>query len=496
MGARFLFLIKGTALVERYGVMMLAAVLKRAGHDARVLYAERRPPGEIIAFAKKYQPAALLYSAMTGEHQFLLRLNREIKKHYDAPTVFGGPHATFFPEMVGEEGVDAICLGEGEEAVVEFANALAAGRDWTATANFWVKRNGDVIKNPLRPLVSDLDALPFADREAAYADDRTLARHPTKIFFAMRGCVFRCTYCFNHQYNQMYRGLGKVCRTRSVDNLLAEMKAVKSRWPMEYMQLDDDTFLLHRREWLEEFAARLPVEVGVPFMCNVRVDLVNPTTARLLKRAGCHAVWMGVETGDPVLRREILERDHADEEIITAVRTLRAAGIRVATQNLCGLPVPDPVAADLQTLQLNIASRPDFAWSSIFYPYPRTALGDRARAEGYYAGGYDQVPETNKINSLLRWPDEKTKWQVENLHKFFGLVTELPFLLPLVKRLIKLKPNRLFTVIFFAWYGYCWKTRIEKIKLTPRTLWELGRSFVRYLSSVAEFRRREAKAAS
>jgi radical SAM superfamily enzyme YgiQ (UPF0313 family) len=490
--AKFLFVIKGTALVERYGVMMLAAALKRAGHGVALARAQRLGLAGLRGLIAELEPAALLYSAMTGEHQYLLDVNRRLKESYRGVSAFGGPHATFFPEMINEDGVDVVCLGEGEEAVVELADALAAGRDYAGVANLWVKRGGDVVRNELRPLVEDLDALPFADRELLYEGDAALRDHPTKIFFAMRGCVFRCTYCFNHRFNDMYRGRGRVCRTRSVDGFIAEIKYVRERWPLRYMQIDDDTFLLHKRSWLEEFAEKLPREAGVPFMCNVRVDLINDDTVRLLKAAGCHAVWMGVECGDGRVRRDILKRSHTDEEIKASVALLRRRGIRVATQNLCGLPVPDPVATDEKTLALNVACRPDFAWSSIFYPYPGTDLGDRAVAEGYYDGSLADVPETNKINTMLRWGDERTAWEVENLHKFFGVVAEYPWSWPLVRRFIKRKPNRLFVLVFFVWYGYCWKTRIEKIPFTPRTVFSLLKTFLEYLRGVKELAPAEA----
>ncbi|HUV87285.1 MAG TPA: radical SAM protein [bacterium] len=493
--ASFLFVIKGTALVERYGVMMLAAALKRAGHDVELARAQRLGLERLRAKVRELEPAALLYSAMTGEHQYLLDINRRLKESYGGVSAFGGPHATFFPEMVYEDGVDVVCLGEGEGTVVELAGALAEGRDYADIANLWVKRDGDVVRNELRPLVEDLDALPFADREILYEGDADLRDHPTKIFFAMRGCVFRCTYCFNHRFNDMYRGLGRVCRTRGVDGFLAEMRYVKERWPLRYMQIDDDTFLLHKRSWLEEFAERLPREVGVPFMCNVRVDLINDDSVRLLKAAGCHAAWMGVESGDERVRRDVLKRPHTDEEIVAAVALLRRRGIRVATQNLCGLPVEDPVAVDEKTLALNVACRPDFAWSSIFYPYPRTELGERAVAGGYYDGSLADVPETNKINTMLTWGDERTTWRVENLHKFFGVVAEYPWLWPLVRRLINRKPNRLYVLVFFLWYGYCWKTRIEKIPFTPRTVFSLFKTLVEYLRGVKELAPAPAEAA-
>ncbi len=470
--------------------MMLAAVLRQAGHAVDLVRAQRHSLRELETRVDRFRPAALLYSAMTGEHQYLLDVNRHLKRSYRGLSVFGGPHATFFPETVLEPGVDAVCVGEGEGAVTDLANALAAGKDYTHIPNLWVKCDGEVIKNDPRPLVEDLDRLPFADREILYKDDRDLRDDPVRLFFAMRGCVYRCTYCFNHRYNDLYTGRGRICRTRSVESLLAEMRHVKQRWPVRYMQIDDDTFLLHDRLWLEEFAERLPTEVGVPFMCNVRVDLLDEDRARLLKIAGCHAVWMGIETGNEEVRRTLLKRHHTNEDIITAVALLHRHGIRVTTQNLCGLPVADPVAADEETLRLNMACRPDFAWSSIFYPYPRTQLGERALEAGYFDGSLGDAPETNKITSLLDWGDDRVKRRVENLHKLFGVAVEFPRLWPALRQLLDMRPNRLFVLLFFLWYGYCWKTRMEKLRFSPRMVYTLFKTLVHYLGGIKELRQR------
>jgi anaerobic magnesium-protoporphyrin IX monomethyl ester cyclase len=486
MSARLLIVIKDTALVERYGVMMLSAVLKRAGHTVDLVRAQRYSLRELTSRVEAFQPAALLYSAMTGEHRYLLDINRYLRQSYRGLSVFGGPHVTFFPETVFEPGVDAVCVGEGEGAVVDLASALAAGDDYTRIPNLWVKQEDAVIRNDLRPLIARLDELPFADREILYREDRDLRDDPVRLFFGMRGCVYRCTYCFNHRYNDLYRDKGPVLRTRSVESLLTEMRLVKERWPLRYMQIDDDTFLLHDREWLAEFAERLPREIGVPFMCNVRVDLLDEEMVRLLKAAECRAVWMGIETGNEDTRRTLLRRHHTNHDIVAAVRLLHRHDIRVAAQNLCGLPVEDPVTTDLETLRLNMECRPDFAWSSIFYPYPRTELGERAIQAGYFDGSLTDAPETNKITSLLEWGDERVKRRVENLHKVFGIAVESPRLWPVLRRLIETRRNRFLVLLYFLWYGYCWKTRMERVRLSPRMVYSLFRTLVRYLRGIQE----------
>jgi len=195
---------------------------------------------------------------------------------------------------------------------------------------------------------------------------------------------------------------------------------------------------------------------------------------------------MGVECGDVTIRKELLSRPLSDEEILEAAEIIKGNGLRLATQNLLGLPVEDPITVDWKTLELNVRIRPDFAWSSIFYPYPRTALGEIAKARGFFDGSFEDVPQTNKIVSLLGWPDPKARTMVENLHKLFGLAVEFPRLIPLVRRLIKLDPNPAFVNAYFLWYGYCWKRRIEQAKLTPRRAFDLLRTLHRYLRGVKE----------
>ena len=115
-------------------------------------------------------------------------------------SVFGGPHPTFFPEMIEKEGVDAVCIGEGEYAMLELMNRLEQGKPADDIQNFWIKSNGTTKKNMVRPLIEDLDELPFLDRELMYEGDKDLKLSRNKGFFAGRGCPYRCTYCFNHTH--------------------------------------------------------------------------------------------------------------------------------------------------------------------------------------------------------------------------------------------------------------------------------------------------------
>ena len=111
---RVQFLLKNTGMWERLGIMTLSSVLKDKGHDVKLTLTEEMSEEEIIKEVKKYEPKVLAYSIMTGEHVYHIELNQMIRSHYNAFSVFGGPHPPYSPEMINKDFVDAICRGEGE----------------------------------------------------------------------------------------------------------------------------------------------------------------------------------------------------------------------------------------------------------------------------------------------------------------------------------------------------------------------------------------------
>ena len=135
--------------------------------------------------------------------------------------------------------------------------------------------DGRVIRNPPAPLVEDLDRIPFPDRELMSRGTRLHREYRSHIFFASRGCPYRCSYCFNHKYNALFCNHGRILRRRSVDNFMEEVRLTKSRYGTSFAYIDDDIFTLCDTAWLVDFAERFPREVGIPFYCNVHDKTVT-----------------------------------------------------------------------------------------------------------------------------------------------------------------------------------------------------------------------------
>jgi radical SAM superfamily enzyme YgiQ (UPF0313 family) len=468
---KVVFITKRITISDPLGIMSLSSALKEAGHETGLICYETE---NVFKRIEELKPDIIGYSLTTGNHKEYLEINRKIKKKFNIYSVFGGPHPTFYPETIEEDGVDAVCIGEGEEAFVEFLDRLKKNDFPQKTKNFWVKVNGKIFKNPVRDLLQNLDSLPFPDRELIYNKDKLLRDLKIKRFIASRGCPFKCTYCFNRQYNEIYKyNKGKIIRQRSVDNILKEIKQVRKKYPLGVVKFVDDTFNINK-EWLLEFCEKYKKEINLPFICNVRADLMSPEIARQLKNAKCMLVYMGIETGDEKIRKEILERNMSDEQIINACRMVKQHGIKIVSQNMLGLP-GESLAYSFKTIKLNSECKPDLPGFSIFQPYPGTALSNYAIENSYFDGDFDKLGTSYLSTTALNYSDIN-KRKLENLYKLSIIVVKFPFLQPLIKQVIKLPKNKFYDFLYLVSYGWSqWKiysiicgSGIESFKLLKK----------------------------
>jgi len=357
---------------EPHGIMHISALLKQEGHRTSLAVATVDDPIEV---ALRLKPDVVGYTVYTGTQNYYLDLNCQIKAQLPGVfSIFGGPHPTFFPEMIEHGGVDGICIGEGEHATLDLLNALQTGSEISDIPNWHFNLNGEIVRNPVRPLLTSaqLDELPFPDRDLLYDVHPASRRNKIRPFITGRGCPYSCTYCFNKAYRELYQGLGKAIRRRSVGDVIREIKAVRKRYPLEFITFMDDTFVLNR-QWLQEFAIRYKAGVGLPFWCQVRADLVTDEMMALFKDAGCVSVSFGLEAGNDRLRNAILKRDMSREQILEASRIFRRHGIAFMTNNMLGLPTGS-LGTDFETLELNVQCRPSYANVFLFQPYPKTEL--------------------------------------------------------------------------------------------------------------------------
>jgi len=336
---------------EHLGIEYMSVVLKQAGHEVELAY----DPGlfgvndnvlcipmmervfsrkqEVVRTIVEGQPDIVGFSAYTNTFQWCCEIAREVKPRIEAPIVFGGSHPTMVPEHVlRKDFVDYVFVGECEYAFLEFVDALELGRPVEEIQNLWLKKDGDIIQNPIRPPIADLDAVPLPDKalfekDIAYGDDY--------VCLSSRGCPNNCTYCGETYLNKLYHH--RYFRQRSVDSVMHELSEMHARYRLHEVMFFD-SILFTSKEWLGELCRRFREELGIPLRCEGHVNYFDEDVGRMLKDAGCYCINFGLQSINATIRREVLHRYESDEKVVRAFRICDKLGIKYDVDLMFDLP--------------------------------------------------------------------------------------------------------------------------------------------------------------
>lgn len=447
------------------GVMQLAALAVQAGWQVDLCTCADDLPAHLQA----HRPDLVSISMMTANVQPLVKAARRIREHLpELPILVGGPHPTFCPECVEEPSFTGICVGEGDGAFVDVLHRVENGKAWDDIPNIHTRQH----TNPVRPLVEDLDALPFMDRTLVYTKSSAMRRFRLRSFAASRGCPYQCAYCFNHAYHRLYRGLGKIVRRRSVDHLLAEVKEVVATYPTSYIRFADDAFAHRVDGWLEEFSRRYRDEIGIPFYCLIRADCVDEDMVRLLKEAGCQSACMSIEAANEEIRRDVLNRNVSNQQLIRAFDLFNRENIHIYTNNMVGLP-GSSTSDEEATVDLNIRCRPAVANFTVCTPYPGTTLHEYCSKKNLLPPSPSTVSTQHDSILTSFTPEEKRK-QI-NIALLGPTVIRWPKLKPFVfKYLVALPTNPFYRILHFITKNMLFSRYIVPIKYSLSDYVALG----------------------
>lgn len=475
MKVLFIINMEDLGFEEPLGVLYLSAICKKNSHR---VYAVANNLARIEEKIKAIKPDLIALSVLTPSFSYLLQAVKKIKTKFDIPTVFGGPQATFFPEIIKHKEIDYVFIGEGEEVFTKFLNLLEENRPVDKINNLVFKEDGNLIKqNPLSPLIKNLDILPFPDREL-FIDYRQFYKADVRSVIVSRGCPYKCSYCFNNEYQKLYSGLGEKVRVRSVDNVIEECLELKNIYKAKMIHFFDDIFPF-KKDWIQEFAEKYAVKVGLPFLTNTSFSVCTEEYIKNLSRAGCKTLLIGVETGNEELREKVLYRKMTNKMMLERSRLIHSCGIKIYTQNLIGLPFGS-LEKDIETLKLNIALKADFAGAYLCQPYPKTEIERMARETNLLDDSYD-VSRSFYYSSPLKLPDKKS---IEKLRIVFATIVNFPFLFKHTYQLLKF-PDFPLKIVSSSLHGYKIKTIILPYKMNLKVFFKNVRMFfARKINSV------------
>jgi len=417
--------------VWAFGTRMMSAVLKRAGHSTRLVLLPSEEaeyaPGVMAEARELVRDADLIglscYSRGSRKAHQMAAALRELGR----PLIWGGLHASLNPAECAESAT-MVCRGEGEETILELVEALGSGHGWEQVRNLAYRRQGELVLNPLRPPVANLDDLPLGDFERTNEFHLTRG-HVTRVsedahrqqerrlqYIGSRGCAFRCTYCCNRKINELYAGNGRYLRRMSPANYVAQLSTLYHRYfpnATDVFVLDEDFFLRTVPE-IEQFAALYREQVGLPLDCMASAPRITEEKLRPLVDAGLWRISLGVESGSERTKKEVFERPISNERVVRASEAIqRHPSVAPCYFFIIGNPYEH---RDDLLDTLNLMLRMAYPYYINMYNlvfFPGSDLYDRAVHDGIIAGTRDSGYELH-FRAGLKFSSHA--WKRRNLY--------------------------------------------------------------------------------
>ena len=373
-----------------YGLSLIAACLEKAGHEVRcwVVCSTTDLHAMALEMIREFRCDCVAATSVTTQFPTVVNVLSEIKRvEPSVLTIVGGAHPSLNPNNAIElPCIDAICIGEGERAMLTIASAIDRGVRPAHVPGMWFKTPAklEIDRTPPLPFESEIDSLPPINLKHwehwVRESDRSF-----RIVIG-RGCPYGCAYCSNHALKKITTG--RYLRVRSPKNILNEIEKLVETYPeITELFLETETigavpgFAIELCKYLEAFNAKR--QKPILFLANLAVTAhlaqnAEETSAMLtaFRRANLLHVNIGLESGSERIRKEILNRPtYTNADLIKFCLVAKEHGIKVSLFVLMGLPT-ETVKDYYSTVEVARACQPNAISESIFYPYPGTKLSD------------------------------------------------------------------------------------------------------------------------
>ena len=411
---------------------------------------------EIYSTISEFKPDVVgiyVMTPMVGSALKVSRLTKQIDPQITV--VWGGPHSSMIPEaVIIEKEIDLVITGEGELTFLEYLE-LSDSEKWGNISGLVFERNGKIINTGRRPLIENLDTIPFPSK---YFKKVVLNYEkypkPSNIF-SSRGCPFKCTYCGSHKI------FGRVVRYRSVNHVMEEIRFLYKEFGIRHFIFDDDTFGLNERITRELCNHIISSRMKITWECETRANLVGEDIVELMAESGCNRIWLGVESGDSAILK-LIKKGITREDIINACKIIKKNRMILQAFFMIGFPwdTKDSIA---NTVAFMKEINPDIAVFNVLTPYPGTEMFEYCKKEGMVPNNinwnlyYHQSPElyfakripaeefkliANRVSIIFDKHNKKQKIKhpriaINSLKRQFFSLSRIPFLIKKVITFLK-----------------------------------------------------------
>ncbi len=381
---------------------------------------------DFVKKVEEFSPDLLALSTTEDMFHLGIRLINCVK-NLGILTIAGGVFPTFAPELVlSHEGVDIVCKGEGEDALVELCNRLENNKSFDDINNLWVKSKQGIKSNPTKMI--DMDKNPLIDmslfEEARFY--RPMGGQVYRMFpvETHRGCPYKCAYCNSPSQVLLYKeeANSNYLRRKSFDNMKKELEFYKYEMKAEYLYFWADTFFSWKSNELEEFA-EIYQDINLPFWMQTRPETINNKRMEIIKKMGCARMSFGVEHGNEEFRKKYLDRKMRNGLITKSMNTVSEYEIPYSVNNIMGFPHETREIA-MDTVRLNKTFKANDRNAYPFTPFSGTPLRKTVEELGYLKKD-DIVRSVIVDGSILDMPQFPKK-EVASLVKTFNMYVNFP----------------------------------------------------------------------
>src|SRR4030042_1913049 len=343
--------------ITAFGLRTMSAYLKQNGYKTQMIFLPDPFGDNLIHGVNRYDDSVLEklltlcagsdligLTLMTNFFDNAVQITSKLKKSVDIPVIWGGVHPTIRPEE-SLEYADMICVGDGEETILDLIRKMDNNDDYLSTDNLWITSNDRLLKNRLGQLARNLDRYPFPDYSLKdhhvlykgaivrmtdallrqFLERGTVSTYLKKIGYQTmtgRGCPHRCTYCINDTIKGLYEGQGYL-RWRSVDHVIGELLWVKKNMPyIGYIWISDDAFFARNLKELERFCKEYKEKIGLPFSCLGSPLTVSEEKMELLVVSGLIYLQLGLESGSKRIQELFNRKNMSNEVMMKAIKII------------------------------------------------------------------------------------------------------------------------------------------------------------------------------
>ncbi|MFH1229781.1 MAG: radical SAM protein [Candidatus Aenigmatarchaeota archaeon] len=409
--------VKDVSLMEPpLGICYLAATLEKEGYEVKIIdaEAERLATDALVKKVEELKPGVIGLTCTTPMVASVKRTSEALKKALpDSKIVVGGPHVTAVPEdLLKESYIDIAAIGEAEHTIVDLVKHIEENKSLKGCKGIAFKEDGKIVKTECRPLIEDVDKIPFPARHLLSIDKymhATIVSRKTKKNYtnimSSRGCPFKCIFCGSRTT------FGGVARFRTPKLVVDEIEECYNKYDIGMFGFSDDTLTVKKEHISEICNEIIKRKLEIVWFAQARVSTVDKEILELMKKAGCEAVHYGYESGNQEILNNI-KKGITLQQAIDATRITKEVGIKIHGYFMIGNP-GETEETIKQTIAFAKKLDPDTAQFTMATPFPGTELYEIFLSKSHEI---KEFKDYRWYNDAVFVPSGMTKEQLLKLH--------------------------------------------------------------------------------